>query len=80
MWVSLITNYVKYLVVYREFFMAGSRCLNNYCYKLLIPITSYKTAFAEIEIWYQKLGHVNCQSLKEVNSVEGNIRGVSTLG
>lgn len=58
--------------------MKGSRSSNN-CYMLLHSLTSHKTSVNDIELWHQKLGHLNYKNLTKIVST-GVVRGVPKLG
>ena len=49
------------------------------CYKLLQPHTCHKTSLDEIEIWHQKLGHLNYNNLTKIVNARA-IRGIHKLG
>ena len=58
--------------------MKGSRSSHN-CYKFLQPHTCKNTSIDKIEIWNQRLGHLNYKNQTKIVNV-GIVHGLPKLG
>ena len=55
--------------------MERAKSFDN-CYKLLQPHIYHKTSLDEIEIWHQRLGHLNYKNLTKIVNA-GVVHGAS---
>ena len=58
---------------------AGNRYDNDNCYKLLKTHKCHKISLDDIELWHQKLGHLNYKNLTKIVNA-GAVRGIPKLG
>ena len=57
--------------------LEGSRSSDD-CYKLIHSHTCHTTSLENIDLWYQKLGHLNFKNLTKIVNA-GAVRGIPTL-
>ena len=76
--VKFTKNTCKVLNDSQECVLEAARSFDN-CYKLLHPHTCHKTSFDEIEIWHQRLGHLNFKNLTKIVNTRA-FCGIPKLG
>ena len=70
-------NSYKVLNKSGEIVLKGSRSSDN-CYQLIKSHTCYKVLHDNIDLWHQKLGHLNFKNLTKIVNT-GAVRGIPTL-
>ena len=76
--VKFTKNTYKVFNKFEDCVLEGSRSFDN-CFKLLQPHTCHNTSFDKIEIWHQKLVHLNYKNLTKIMNVS-IVCGVPKLG